>query len=204
MGEPSNGDQPLPFPLGHGSVTTTTRRGRAVHIRNIASEDTALLVDLYHNLSDETRRLRFMGPRPDLPDEVLWPEMMRRSHIDPLVEAALIATAPDAERERAVGVARMVRGDTDPDAAEVAIVLRDDYQAEGLGTVLFDLLVQVALVRGLKRLVAVSLAENAGMHRLVRKTGLPFTSQTSYGETTMVILLTDDPPPATGGQVKVS
>jgi acetyltransferase len=187
-----NHDEPQPFPLGHGAVTATTKRGREVRIRNIAAEDTALLVDLYHNLSAETRRLRFMGPRPELPDDVLWPEMTRRAHIDPLIEAALIATVQEEGRERAVGVARIVRDANDMSIAEAAIVVRDDYQGEGLGTMLFDLLLQVALVRGLKRLLIVSLAENTGMHRLVRKSGLPFTSQTSYGETTMVISLRDD------------
>jgi RimJ/RimL family protein N-acetyltransferase len=182
-------EEPPLFPLGHGSVTTTTKRGRAVRVRHILPEDAALLVDLYRKLSPETRRLRFMSAGAPLPDEALWAEAMRRSHIDPLVEAALLATVPEEGAERAVGVARMVRDTVETSQAELAIVLRDDYQAEGLGTALFDLLLQVALVRGLKRLWIVSLAENEGMHRLVRRSGLPFTSQTSRGETTMVIAL---------------
>jgi len=186
-------EEPIPFPLGHGSVTITTKRGRAVRVRHILPEDAALLVDLYRKLSPETRRLRFMSAGAPLPDEALWAEAMRRSHIDPLVEAALLATVLEGDEERAVGVARMARDDDQAPQAELAIVLRDDYQGEGLGTVLFDLLIQVALVRGLKRLWLVSLAENEGMHRLVRRSGLPFTGQTSRGETTMVIALSDGP-----------
>jgi acetyltransferase len=182
-----------PFPLGHGSVTATTRSGRAIQIRHILPEDAVLLVDLYNNLSPETRRLRFMAPTPDLPAEVLWPEAMRLSHINPQVQAALIVLAREDEQDRAVGVARLICDDDDPATAEVAIVLRDDYQREGLGTLLFDLLIQVALVRGLKRLRAVTLAENVAMQRLVRKSGLPFTGSTSYGETTMMIRLSDEP-----------
>jgi RimJ/RimL family protein N-acetyltransferase len=184
----------LPFPLGHGSVTATTRRGRVVQIRNILPEDAALLVDLYNSLSPETRRLRFMAPRPELPAEVLWPEAMRLSHINPLVQAALIAIVREAEQERAVGVAQLVRDDNDETTAEVAIVLRDDYQREGLGTLLFDLLLQVALVRGLRRLRAVTLTENVAMQLLVRKSGLPFSAYTSHGETTMLIALSDETP----------
>ena len=72
-------DEPLPFPLGHGSVTVTTRRERDVHIRHITAEDAALLIDLFGQLSRETRRLRFFAPKPDMPDEVLWPQAMRLS-----------------------------------------------------------------------------------------------------------------------------
>jgi GNAT superfamily N-acetyltransferase len=184
-------DEPLPFPLGQGSVTVTTRRGRDVHIRHITAEDAALLIDLFNQLSLETRRLRFFAPKPDVPDEVLWPQAVRLSNINPLVEAALIGTVPEATPERAVGVARLVRDADDAATAEVAIVVRDDYQSEGLGTVLFDLLIQVAMVRDLKRLRAVSLAENEAIQRLVRNTGLPVTSRTLRGETTMIILLAD-------------
>jgi RimJ/RimL family protein N-acetyltransferase len=190
--ETMTGDASLPFPLGHGSVTVTSRRGRAVHIRHIAAEDAARLVDLFNHLSPETRRMRFFSPRIDTPDDVLWPEAMRLADINPLVEAALIATVLEDGQEHAVGVARLIREAEGAPQAEVAIVLRDDYQGEGLGTTLFDLLVQVALVRGLKRLWAVSLAENVAFHRLVRNSGLPFTSQTLRGETTTTITLSDE------------
>jgi acetyltransferase len=186
-------DQEPPFPLGHGSVELHTKRGRVVRVRHILSEDAALLVDLYNNLSPETRRLRFMAALPEMPAEVLWPEALRLSRINPLVEAALLALARDGEQERAVGVARLIRDKLDPTTAEVAIVLRDDYQREGVGAQLFDLLLQVALVRGLARLCAVTLAGNLGMQRLVRKSGLPFTSTTSHGETSMLIMLRDEP-----------
>ncbi len=107
------------------------------------------------------------------------------------MQAALIATVPEEGQERAVGVARMVRGSDDQAMAEVALVVRDDFQGEGLGTVLFDLLLQVALVQGIKRLCAVTLAENGAMRQLVRKAGLPCTSHTRLGETTMIIELSD-------------
>jgi RimJ/RimL family protein N-acetyltransferase len=186
-------DTVLPFPVGHGSVVVTTRHGRAVVIRHILPEDAALLVDLYRQLSPETRRLRFLSPQPDRPDDLLWPEAMRLSNINPLVEAALIGVVREDAREHSVGVARLARDDADATVAEVAIVLRDDYQRVGLGTQLFDLLLQVALVRGLKSLRAFTLAENTAMRQLVRKSGLPFTQATSYGETTITIALADDP-----------
>ena len=172
-------------------VTITTRRGRPVEIRHIQASDDALLVDLFHELSEETRRLRFFSPLPDLPDTIVWREARRLADINPHQAAALIALAIEETGQRAIGVARMVLDSGDPTSAEVAIVLRDDYQNEGLGTVLFDLLVQVALVRNVKRLHALSLAENIAVHRLFRRIGMPFTQTTSHGETTTIMTLSD-------------
>ncbi|HEU5100014.1 MAG TPA: GNAT family N-acetyltransferase [Roseiflexaceae bacterium] len=189
-------DPVLPFPLGHGSVVVTTRDRRDVTIRHIAPKDAALLVDLYKRLSRETLRLRFLSPQPERPDEIVWAEAMRQANINPLVEAALIGVVSEDSLEYAVGVAQLAREGVHATTAEVAIVLRDDYQGMGLGTQLFDLLLQVALVRGLKSLRAYTLAENTAMRQLVRRSGLPFTQATSYGETTITIALADDSPVA--------
>lgn len=184
-------EQHAPFPLGHGSYTATIKDGRTVVIRHISAEDDDLLVVLYHQLSPETRRLRFLTDRPNLPDELIWKEAIRLSHIDPLAEAALIAVVPHAGTEQAIGVARLAREREDAGVAEFAIVIRDDYQRGGLGTLLFDLLLQVAMVRGLRQLRGLSLAENQGILRLIRRSGLPFSTHTSRGETTTLISLLD-------------
>jgi L-amino acid N-acyltransferase YncA len=104
---------------------------------------------------------------------------------------ALIAAVVEEQQERAVGLGQLEPIQNDPTAAEVAIVLRDDYQGEGLGKARFDLLLQVALVRGLKRIVAITLAENEMMYLLAREAGFPVTSETHQGETTVMIGLSD-------------
>ena len=47
------------------------------------------------------------------------------------------------------------------------------------------------MVRGLKRLRAISLAENEGVHRLINNLGLPVKNDTRKGETTSIISLLD-------------
>lgn len=184
-------DDDPPLPPDHGSVTLTTMRGRAVHVRHMVPEDAALLVDLFNRLSPESRRMRFLRARNDVPDAAFWPEARRFAAIDPRFEAALIGLVTEDRQERAVGVARLGRDAADATAAEIAIALRDDYQGQGLGTLLLRLLVQVAMGQGLKRLVALSLAENDAFRRLVRKSGLPYTSQTANGVTTTTIALSE-------------
>ncbi len=178
----------VPYPLGHGEVGITTRDGHTVRIRHIVQGDAKLLVDLFHNLSERTKWLRFFSP-VGIPAEQLWDEATRLSEIDPRVQAALIATIEDNGVERAVAVARLIRNDMLADTAEVAIVVRDDFQRHGIGRIIFDLLVQVALVQDIKRLYAITLPENFGMQRLARGLGLPVTVRVQDGDMTITIHL---------------
>jgi RimJ/RimL family protein N-acetyltransferase len=169
-----------PFANGNTSLAVTTRAGHTVHVRHLTPADDDLLVELYQRLSPETRRLRFLIDPGDVPDEMMWREAHRLSDLNPLLAAALIGTlAEDDGREHAVAVCRLARDAEDPSTAEMAIVIRDDMQCQGLGTAMLDLLIQLA----------VSLAENVAVHRLVQATGLPVTTSTSRGETTQVITI---------------
>jgi hypothetical protein len=99
-------EQHPPFPIGHGSTTIISKRGRSVHVRHISAADAPLLIDLYHRLSNESRRLRFHSPLPDYTDEQLAPQASRLADLDPLKADALIATIQEEGEERAVGVLR--------------------------------------------------------------------------------------------------
>jgi GNAT superfamily N-acetyltransferase len=179
-----------PFAHGSASLVVVTKGGHTVRVRHIVPADDDLLVELYHRLSPETRRLRFMALPHELPDEVVWREAHRLSDLNPLLAAALIATTTEADgREHAVGVSRLARDADDATTAEMAIVVRDDLQGQGLGAALLDLLLQLAMVAGVRRVRAVSFAENVALHRLVQRTGLPVSTTTLRGETTQVITL---------------
>jgi acetyltransferase len=183
----------VPYPLGHGKVGITTRSGQCVCIRHIVARDAELLVDLFHHLSDHTKWLRFLSV-VGIPEERLWDEATRLSDIDPRIQAALIGTIEHDGCEQAVAVARMIRDTPLSDTAEVAIVVRDDFQREGIGRTIFDLLVQIALVQDIKRLYAITLPENLGMQRLARGVGLPVNVRTQEGEMTITIYVQDTPP----------
>jgi RimJ/RimL family protein N-acetyltransferase len=184
------GDDQRPFAHGGSHLLAITRRGRQVCIRHIAAQDDDLLVELYRRMSPETRRLRFMTQQHAPPDEVVWREAHRLSDLNPHLAAALVATTNEEDgREHALGVARLARDEQDPSTAELAIVIRDDAQREGLGALMLDLIIQLAMVSGLKRLRAVSLAENQAVQRLITRAGLPVTTSTSRGETTQIISL---------------
>ena len=67
-------------------------------------------------------------------------------------------------------MARFVRED-DPDAAEAAVTVVDDWQGRGLGTSLLELLTDRAREEGIRRFTATLLAENREMLDLFETVG---------------------------------
>jgi acetyltransferase len=104
------------------------------------------------------------------------------SDLDPAHQAALVATVQEEGDERIVAVARLARSEN-PDEAESAVVVRDDYQNQGLGTHMLRLLVKVARSMDIKCLTAWVMAENLHLLRITQKSGLNVYAETRHGET---------------------
>lgn len=151
----------------------TTRRGRLVQLRPITPEDDILLVRLFHRLSPETRWRRFLDPLPDMSDRQITAEAHRLAAIDPRREVALLATICEDGATEVAGVSRFAIQRDDPQQAEFAILVRDDYQGEGLGKLLLQRLIGQARQRGLSCLWGITFSENRGILHLVQHCGVP-------------------------------
>ncbi|MFQ5575520.1 MAG: GNAT family N-acetyltransferase [Anaerolineae bacterium] len=171
--------------------TFTTTDGREVTIRPIKKGDAALLVDMFHRLSGQTKRFRFHGYVGKLPDEQIWKQAVALSTLDPQRQAALVAAVCEDGEERIVGVARFSRAAPADTQAEAAVVVRDDFQGVGLGTRLMFELVHVARSMGIRELAAWVLAENRRLLRMIDKLGLPFERRTSRGETQLAVSIAE-------------
>ena len=158
------------------------RDGRRVAIRSITPDDAGRLVELFYRLSDTTRRLRFHSMRQNVSLEEIEEEAERLSDLEPANQAALLATVEEEGEEQIVAVARLARSEN-PVEAESAIVVRDDYQKQGLGTHMLRLLVEMARSMDIERLTAWVMAENLHMLRIIQKSGLNVLTETRYGET---------------------
>jgi GNAT superfamily N-acetyltransferase len=163
-----------------------TLRGRPVAIRRVVSADTILLADLLCRLSEQTRRLRYLAPRA-LIGEIVWREAARMARGRTDDHLTLVVVAQGAEPAEAFGVGELVRDEQAPTTAEIAVVVRDDQQNQGLGSFLLWQLVCAAQQNGITRLYADLLEENQAMLRLIRELRLPYTATTSYGETRAII-----------------
>jgi acetyltransferase len=143
-----------------------TRNGARVLVRPVHPQDAALARAFVRGLSPASRYNRFHQPLAEL-----TPEMARwATHVDHQRHVALIAEVFEDGAEREIGVARYVLPAA-ADAAEVAVVVADGWQRQGLATRLLRGLIQVAAHRGVAWLEGDVLRDNAAMLALARRVG---------------------------------
>jgi RimJ/RimL family protein N-acetyltransferase len=141
------------------------RDGSAVLIRQVRSTDAPLLADGFARLSPRSRWMRFVGAKTVLSAAELrfFTEVDHHDH-----EAIGALSAADG---RGVGIARYIRDAGDPQAAEVAVTVVDDWQGRGLGTELLSRLSDRARQADIHRFTALVAAENVTVAGLARKLG---------------------------------
>ena len=156
--------------------------------RLLGQDDAPLLVDLFGRLSERTRRLRFSKPGGN--EALAWREANRLAQHDSQANTTLLGTVYEDGQERAVALVQVARINADATMAEIAAVVRDDYQNDGLGREICRLATQLAMARGVRALQIMTQAENKMVQRLIASMGVPYTAEIHYGEVTMVVQLT--------------
>jgi RimJ/RimL family protein N-acetyltransferase len=144
-----------------------------IHVRPLEPSDRAGVAALFKRLSPESRRQRFLGPKPVLSDR----ELTYLTAVDHRWHEALAAI--DLRDNSIVGVARYVRESDRRDAADGAIAVADEHQGRGIGTVLIRCLIARARVNGFSTLTASTLWENRRARALMR--GVGFLARGSHG-----------------------
>lgn len=165
--------------------TLMTRSGQKIDLRLVQKEDAGLLVDLFHRLSAESKRLRFRLYTSRLPEERVWQEAKALSDLNPQLQCAVVATIiEDDGLEHAVGVARFARASANETEAEVAVVVRDDFQRNGVGKALLKALADRARALGISYFTGWVLSDNVRLMKLIRGLEIEnIESETRYGET---------------------
>ena len=148
---------------GRAGGRVVLRDGSKVVIRQVHRDDAPLLADGFARLSPESRRLRFLRRK----DELSAAELRYFTDVDHHDHEALGAL--DHAAGRGVGVARYVRDTGDPQSAEIAVTVVDDWQGRGLGTELLAQLSGRARAAGIRRFTALVSADNAAMTALLRR-----------------------------------
>lgn len=142
------------------------RDGRAVSISPVTPASRPLLERAMSALSPETSRRRFFTVRYRLSAG----ELDALTILDGVDRFAVGATVCDAQGElEGIGVARYVRSATAPDAAEVAVVVVDAYQGQGIGKTLLARLAAEARARGIVHCNGIVLPDNYPMLGLLAR-----------------------------------
>jgi RimJ/RimL family protein N-acetyltransferase len=151
--------------LAEKGTPVVLRDGSTVLIRQVRSSDATLLADGFAQVSPQSRRMRFLGTKTTLSAAELgyFTEVDHHDH-----EAIGALSAADG---RGVGIVRYVRDADDPQAAEIAVTIVDDWQGRGLGTELLGRLSDRARQAGIHRFTALVAAENVAVAGLLRNLG---------------------------------
>jgi len=130
------------------------RDGSQILVRPIEPDDKDALARGFEALSPESRYRRFLTPMRRLSSTLLT----YLTDVDHDNHEALVAEA--VSDHELVGVARYIRLEHEPDAAELAVVVVDHWQGRGVATELLTRLAECARAGGIKRFQATCLAEN--------------------------------------------
>ena len=122
--------------------------GLPILVRPLRPEDAPRLREGYRRLSQLARRRRFGGEDLNDLDDVHLQSLV---NIDQQQHVAWAAADLEKPEDPGIGVARYIRLNGEPDAADVAITIADAYQGRGAGFVLQACLHLSAHQQGLRR-----------------------------------------------------
>ena len=162
---------PAPRTGAGRSVEALTTQGRIVRIRPVVETDAAALKALYRRTSDLSLYFRFFSLNRHIADR----------HVAALVRP------PDPDHQALIAlfgddVAAVAGYEClSPTEAEVALLVEDAHQGEGLGTLLLEHLAALARSQGIEQLVGEVLTGNRQMARVFTDMGLPVSRTVEDG-----------------------
>jgi acyl-CoA hydrolase/RimJ/RimL family protein N-acetyltransferase len=149
-------------------IRRTTKTGLSILLRPVKITDESLLKDFFHALSDESLYSRFMTAKKELSHR--W--LQEYAVVDYSKKMVILAVVEEgkAGREEVVGMGQYsLLGESM--TAEVAYVVRDDFQRKGVGRELLARLTVLAKRQGLLGFVAEVLSTNAPIFRMFQRMG---------------------------------
>jgi acetyltransferase len=139
--------------------------GAPILIRPIRADDKRMLENGLRQLSPQSVQRRFLTPKSSFSRA----ELRYLTEVDGRDHVALVVENPKNPVRRLIAVARFVRLADDPEAAEAAIVVADDWQRRGLGSELAAQLAEEARTSGIRRFTATMAADNRPAQRLMQR-----------------------------------
>ncbi|MDC0742855.1 bifunctional acetyl-CoA hydrolase/transferase family protein/GNAT family N-acetyltransferase [Polyangium mundeleinium] len=142
--------------------------GQEVLVRPLRISDEDALKDLFYRLSDESTYQRFMKFKRSHPHE----ELLQLVCLDYEQNMGLVVIHSDNGCEEIIGLARYDVASATR-RADIAFVVRDEWQGRGIGTLLMRRMAEVARARGVMGFFADVLVSNKPMMAIIYKSGLP-------------------------------
>jgi acetyltransferase len=138
--------------------------GARFTVRPIRPDDKAALSAFFERLSPESRRRRFLGPKPRLTAR----DLAFLTEVDGCRHVALVAVD---EHHAIVAVARYAPWLDRPGHAELAVAVADAWHGRGLGSALSEALLTHARDTQIVALTGSTFSENTPARALLRRFG---------------------------------
>jgi RimJ/RimL family protein N-acetyltransferase len=150
-----------------GALLATTHEagGIRLRLRLTRPSDAAPVRGFLEGLSPETRRRRFLTPSTSINESTVRHFVF----FDPRRRLVVAATTPDRGAEQIVGLADVAMLETG--LAEIAVMVGDEHQDYGVGTLLTEATASLTARQGATHLKAELLPENQAMMRLMERIG---------------------------------
>ena len=153
-----------------------------IFFRPVKPTDEAIQREFFYSLSDESVYYRFFNRVKAMPHEKIQPMV----NIDYREEIAIVGLVGETEKEEMIAIGRF-KIDPADNTAEVAFLVRDDWQTKGIGAFLMRKLADIAIERGITGFKAEVLAQNRKMLDIFHKCGYPLTTRLEEGTYTVFI-----------------
>jgi len=157
-----------------------------VFFRPIKPSDEDLEREFFYSLSDESVYYRFFNIVKAMPHEKLQPLV----NIDYRDEMAITGFIGGPGEEKMIAIGRY-KIDPADNLAEIAFLVRDDWQQRGIGTFLFKKMTDIAMKRGIGGFKAEVLAQNRKMMSVFHKSKFPVKTKLEDGAYYLEIRFTD-------------
>jgi acyl-CoA hydrolase/GNAT superfamily N-acetyltransferase len=146
--------------------------GTALLFRPIKPTDEKMLRDMCYACSEKSIAFRFFKNIKTFPHEFI----QEFSNVDFSKDMAIAGLTKGTGGEEIVGVGRYYLIES-KNRAEVSFLVRDDWQAKGIGTYLLNILTEIAKKRGIEGFEAVMLSDNQHMLSVFHNSGYAVTTK---------------------------
>ncbi len=143
------------------------RDGTPVILRPLLEEDRPLVAEAYRRLSPEARYQRFWTRTGEMIGDAMLDRLIEQ---DPAKHATWVVLDP-AREFAGVGGASWWRNLAQPEEVEISLMVLDDDQNRGIGTLLFAAMWLTAYRAGVERMTAYVLTDNRRAANWLRDCG---------------------------------
>jgi acyl-CoA hydrolase/GNAT superfamily N-acetyltransferase len=150
-----------PDHLTHSKIV---KEGLNIQFRAIKPSDVDEMRRFFYRLPDESKYLRYFAPIDAMPHE----EMQEYVTVDHRHIISIVAIVGDPQDESIIAEARYIRW-PDRSFADVAFAVDEKYRRIGIGSYLYQMLLDIAKKNGLEGFNATVLADNAPMLKVFQK-----------------------------------